>query len=174
MTKNLKQRIMKIKVIAFDVDGVMTNGSINLDEKGQEIKMFNVQDGLGIAVLRKAGLKTAIITARSSGCVAARALDLKIDKVYQDAYPKSAAFGDLLKNFNVSPDEVCFVGDDLPDIPVLKQAGFAVAVANASSDAKQYAHYVTKKSGGNGAVREVVELILKTQSRWKTVLETFV
>ncbi|MBF0484239.1 MAG: HAD-IIIA family hydrolase [Candidatus Omnitrophica bacterium] len=173
MLKNISKRIKKIKVFVMDVDGVMTNGSINMDEHGHEIKMFNVQDGLGIAVLRKAGIHTAIITARASGCVSARALDLKIDKVYQDAYPKSAAFADLLKNFNVSKDEVCFIGDDLPDISVLKQAGFAVAVRNASTDAKKYAHYVTKNSGGNGAIREVVELILKTQGKWHHILETF-
>lgn len=173
MTDVLKKKIKKIKVIAFDVDGVLTNGKINYDENGREFKVFDVQDGLASAVLRKVDIKTAIITARSSGCVEARAKDIKIDQLYQDAYPKIGAFDDLLKTFQVDKSEVCFVGDDLPDLCVLKEAGLAVAVRNAALEVKKQADYVTRRNGGDGAVREVIELILKTQGKWKTILEHF-
>ncbi|MBU0467495.1 MAG: HAD-IIIA family hydrolase [Candidatus Omnitrophica bacterium] len=170
MTDKLKEKIKKIKVLAMDVDGVLTNGKIVLDNKGNELKYFDVQDGYGIAVIRRAGIKTAIISARSAGAVTSRAADLNIDKVFQDAYPKTVAYSKLLKELKVSSDEVCFVGDDLPDIVLLEKVGFAVAVKNAASEVKRSADYVTKKQGGDGAIREVVELILKTQGKWKNIL----
>jgi len=173
MNEKLKNKINKIKVVAFDVDGVLTNGTINVDEKGNEIKVFNVQDGLGIALLRRAGLKIAIITARSSGAVRVRAKDLKVDKLYMDAFPKSGAFEDLKKFLNVKSREICFVGDDLPDLVVLKEVGLAIAVKNASAEVKKCADYITKNKGGEGAVREGVEMILKTQKKWTKVLEHF-
>ncbi len=172
MKNDIKQKIKKIKLLALDVDGVLTNGTINLDEKGRELKVFNVQDGFGLVLLKRCGLKTAIISARSCGAVTARAKDLKIDKVYQDAYPKLKAYRELLKELKLKDEQVCFVGDDLPDMCVFKKVGLSVAVANAAKEAKQMADYVTKKNGGAGAVREVVELILKTQGKWKEVLET--
>jgi len=129
-----------------------------------------VQDGFGLVFLQKAGYKTAIISARAAQAVTWRANDLKIDKVYQDAYPKTAAYGRLLQDLQVSDHEVCFIGDDLPDCAILKRVGFAVAVANAVLEVKQMADYVTKNKGGAGAVREVVELILKSNGQWKTVV----
>ena len=170
MTDKMKTQINKIKVLAMDVDGVLTDGKIVLDYKGNELKFFDVKDGYGVAVIRRADIKTAIITARSSGALASRAADLKIDKVFQDAYPKTSAYSKLLKDLKVSSEEVCFVGDDLPDIPVLEKVGFAVAVKNAANEVKRVADYVTKKQGGDGAVREVVELILKTQGKWKKII----
>jgi 3-deoxy-D-manno-octulosonate 8-phosphate phosphatase (KDO 8-P phosphatase) len=160
-------------MLVMDVDGVLTNGDIIVDHAGEEIKKFNVLDGFGIVVLHKLGYKTAIISARSTKAVEARAADLKIDKVYQDAYPKLAAYEKLLREFALNDEQVCFIGDDLPDLMVLKRVGLAVAVSNAVSEVKEVAHYVTQRSGGNGAVREVVELILKTKGEWKTVLEQF-
>jgi 3-deoxy-D-manno-octulosonate 8-phosphate phosphatase (KDO 8-P phosphatase) len=160
------RKMKNIKVVAMDVDGVLTDGRIVYDGMGRELKFFDVQDGCGIACLRKAGLKAAVISARSCRAVKARTGDLKIDAVYLDAYPKLQAYEDMLKKFKVTDADVCFVGDDLPDIPVFKRAGLAVAVANASDDAKKAAHMVTRKKGGRGAVREIIEKILKVQGKW--------
>lgn len=168
----IKERIKKIKVLALDVDGVLSDGKIIVDSRGDELKNFDVQDGLGIVLLRKAGFKVVIITARNSKPVDFRAKDLRVDKVYQDAYPKMESYKQMIKEFEVSDDEVCFVGDDLPDLQVLRQVGFAVAVPNGVEDIKKIAHYVTHKAGGCGAVREVIELILKTQDKWEEILDT--
>lgn len=166
----MKDKIKKIKVLAMDVDGVLTDGNIIVDSDGREIKIFNVLDGFGIVVAGKAGLKTAIITARFSAPVEFRAKDLRVDKIYQAAFPKIKAYEEMLKEFSVKDSEVCFVGDDLPDVPVLKRVGFAVSVPNAAKGVKEHADYITKKAGGSGAVREVVELILTAQGKWTKVL----
>ena len=162
----MKGSLRKIKVLAMDVDGVLTDGRIIVDAKGIESKNFDVQDGFGIVFAQKAGLKTVIISARESDVVKHRARDLKIDQVFTGVYPKTSAYENMLKNFGVGDEEVCFVGDDLADLVVLKRSGFGVAVANAVFEIKQAADYVTKHCGGQGAVREVVELILKAQGKW--------
>ncbi|MCB9771177.1 MAG: HAD-IIIA family hydrolase [Candidatus Omnitrophica bacterium] len=168
----MKERIKKIKVLALDVDGVLSDGKIIVDSRGDELKNFDVQDGLGMVLLRKAGFKIVIITARNSKPVDFRAKDLRVDKVYQDAYPKMESYKQMIKEFEVSDDEVCFIGDDLPDLQVLRQVGFAVAVPNGVKDVKKVVHYVTHKAGGHGAVREVIELILKTHDKWDEILKT--
>ncbi len=172
MDSALKERIMKIKVLALDVDGVLSDGKIIVDNHGGEIKNFDVQDGFGMVLFRKAGFKMAIITARNSKPVDFRAKDLKVDKLYQDASPKIEYYKRMLKDLEVSDEEVCFVGDDLPDLNVLRQVGFAVAVANAVDEIKREVHYITHKPGGCGAVREVIELILKTQGKWDEIIST--
>ena len=161
-----KKTLSKIKVIAMDVDGVLTDGRIVYDGSGKELKFFDVQDGYGIARARREGLKTAIISARSSRAVRARAKDLKFDKVYLDADPKIAAYEKLLEAFGVGDEEVCFIGDDIPDHAILRRVGFAVAPANAAGEIRKAVDLVTTRSGGRGAVREVIELILKAQGRW--------
>ena len=171
MKKALKQRLKNVKLLILDVDGVMTNGQIILDHEGKEIKVFDVQDGFSIVVFHRMGYRTAIISARASAAVLARAGDLKIEKVYQDAIPKIKAYQQLLAEMNLKDHEVCFIGDDLPDGEILGKVGAAVAVSNAVKDVKSAAHYVTRRQGGQGAVREVIELILKTQSRWDEVLK---
>src|SRR3989338_6753506 len=148
----MKTRIKKIKLLALDVDGVLTDGKIIFDSKGNETKHFNVKDGFGIVMLKGAGFKTAIVTARASKVVRLRAKDLNIDKTYEDAYPKIEAYEKLLRDFKIKDDEVCFIGDDLPDVQVLRRVGFAVAVKNAIPEAKKAAHYITKALGGQGAV----------------------
>ncbi|MBF0593683.1 MAG: HAD-IIIA family hydrolase [Candidatus Omnitrophica bacterium] len=163
----MMKKLKNIKVIAMDVDGVLTDGCIVYDGTGRELKFFDVQDGCGINRARKAGFLTAVISARSCRAVKARTDDLKIDAVYLDAYPKIGAYEEMLKKFKVVDAEVCFIGDDLPDAVILKRAGFAVAVANASADIKKLVHYVTKNNGGRGAVREVIEKVLKAQGKWK-------
>ena len=166
----MKQRIRKIKLLALDVDGVLTDGKIIYDSGGREIKNFDVQDGYGIVFFQKSGFKTAIITARASKVVTIRANDLKINRLYQNAVPKIHAYQRLLADFKLKDEQVCFIGDDLVDIPILKRVGFAVAVPNAVEEVKKVAHYVTQKNGGSGAVREVIDLILKTTGKWETIL----
>lgn len=166
----MNSKIINLKVLILDVDGVLTNGQIVYDNEGREIKFYDVQDGLGIVMLHKFGIKTAIISARHSDAVEGRAKDLGISRIALGAFPKTKAFEDTLKDFNITPDEACFIGDDLPDLPLLKQVGFAVAVDNAHPEVKKIADYVTNKSGGYGAVREVCELILKVQGKWDDVI----
>ncbi len=171
MKQSLKEKIKKIKLLVLDVDGILTNGQIVIDSKGKEIKYFDVQDGFGLVFFRKMGYKTAILSARSAPAVTARAKDLKINKICQNAAPKLPVYKKLLKEFKFKSNQVCFMADDLPDLKVLKQAGFAVTVPNAVKEVKAVADYVTKNKGGEGAIREVVELILKTQGKWKNVLK---
>jgi 3-deoxy-D-manno-octulosonate 8-phosphate phosphatase (KDO 8-P phosphatase) len=162
----MKDVFKKIKVVAMDMDGVLTDGRIIMDSNGVETKNFDVQDGFGIVFLKKCGIKTAIISARESGVVAHRARDLKIDKVYVGVYPKLSAYESMLKEFKVLDQEVCFIGDDLADLCVMRRCGLSVAVANAVFEVKQIADHVTVKRGGRGAVRETIELILQAQGHW--------
>jgi len=170
---SMKFKIKKIKAVVCDVDGVLTDGKIIYDSDGRETKNFNVQDGLGLVVLRKMGFKLAVISARYSKVSTQRAKELRFDHVYIGVEPKITAYEDLLKKLKLKDEQVCFIGDDLTDLPVLKRAGLAVAVDNAVGDVKKAADYVTKKSGGDGAVREVADLILKTQGLWARVLKKF-
>ena len=162
----MKNALKKIKCVAMDVDGVLTDGRIIMDSNGVETKNFDVQDGLGIVFLKKCGIKTAIISARPSKVVAHRAKDLKIDKVYVGVYPKLSAYESMLKKFKVLDEEVCFIGDDLADLSIMRRCGVSMAVANAVLEVKQIADYVTVRPGGRGAVREAVELILQAQGHW--------
>ncbi len=171
MIQDLDQRLKNIKLLIMDVDGVLSDGSINIDDDGKEVKKFDVQDGFGIVIFQKRGFRTAIISARACPAVAARAADLKIDKVCQGAYPKTSAYESVLKDFNLNHEHVCFIGDDLPDLCLFKRVGLAVAVANGRDEVKQAAHYVTVRSGGRGAVREVIEMILKSQGHWQEIVE---
>lgn len=160
-------KVKGIKVIAMDVDGVMTDGRIIYDAKGDELKFFDVQDGYAIAKARHAGLKTVVISARKSRAVEARTDDLKFTQVYLDAWPKLPAYEKMLKSLKVTDKEVCFIGDDLPDYQILKRVGFAAAPSNAAPEVKAVVDYVAKKHGGRGAVREIIEKILKAQNKWK-------
>lgn len=162
----MQELLRRIKVLAMDVDGTLTDGKIIVDSNGIECKNFDVQDGFGIVCARKAGLKTAVLSARVSGPTDRRCQDLQIDRVFNGVYPKTSAFEQMLKDFEVTQEEVCFVGDDLTDLVVLKRSGFKVAVANAVVELKQAADYVTTRKGGEGAVREAIELILKAQGKW--------
>jgi len=169
----MKNKIKKIKVVALDVDGVLTDGRIIFDSDGKELKFFDVQDGFGMVMLKAADFKTAIITAKGSKVVDIRAQDLHVDRVFKDAFPKIHAYEQMMQDFNVTDDQVCFIGDDLPDVPILKRVGFAVTVKTAPLEVKKEVDYVTLKDGGRGAVREVVELILKSQGKWKEILKKY-
>jgi 3-deoxy-D-manno-octulosonate 8-phosphate phosphatase (KDO 8-P phosphatase) len=157
----------------MDCDGVLTDGRLWLTDDGDEQKSFNTHDGLGLSLLHRAGIKSGIITGRSSRAVARRAQELGIEFVCQGSPDKSAAFEQLLKEAGVDENEVAFVGDDLPDIPVMNRAELAVAVADAVEETRAVAHYVTRAKGGRGAVREVIEIILKSQGRWHDLVEDY-
>lgn len=171
MPAGLDERLRKVRLVIFDVDGVLTNGTINIDYNGHEIKVFDVQDGMGIVLFRKCGYKTAIISARTSKAVEARASDLGIDSVKLSVYPKVSAYDEVKSELGMSDEQICFIGDDLTDLCLMKRVGLAVAVANAREEMKRLAHYVTVKHGGQGAVREVLEMILKAQGKWDGIIE---
>lgn len=167
----IEERAKKIKLLILDVDGVLTDGRIIYDNFGDEFKCFNVQDGLGFALLHASGIKAVIITAKRSKPVLRRAREMGVVKVYQNAWQKLKVYNHILNKFKLLDEEVCFIGDDLIDAPIMKRVGLAVAVANAVEEVKNCAHYFTRKEGGRGAVREVIEFILKSQNRWSELIE---
>lgn len=163
----LQNRAINIKLVLMDVDGVLTDGRLIYDNYGDELKFFDVQDGLGLALLGLAGIKTAIITAKKSKVVKRRAREASITHLFMNATDKGKIYYHLLKKYNLGHENICCIGDDLLDVPMMRKAGLAVAVSNATDEVKQAAHYITQRSGGRGAVREVVELILKSQGKWE-------
>ena len=169
MKKNIKEKLKKIKLLILDVDGVMTDGGIIMDSEGRELKKFNVRDGHGIKVLQRYGIKVAILTGRQSKVVEYRAKDLDIKDVYQKVFNKKEVFEKILKKHKVSADEAAYMGDDIIDIPVLKRVGFSAAVADAVDVVKKSVDYITKNTGGHGAVRELCEMILQAQGKWQEV-----
>jgi len=166
-------KAIKVKLLILDVDGVLTDGKIVLDENGKQLKFFDVQDGLGVVLLKRAGINTIILSARYSRVVSFRAKDIKVFKAYQNCEDKLATYQKILRQLRLKDENVCFVGDELIDIPVLKRAGLSVAVANAAQEAKRVSHYITKRKGGEGAVRETIELILKSQGKWNKVISKY-
>jgi len=164
----INDRLRNIKLLLLDVDGVLTDGRIIIGNYGDEIKNFDVNDGLGIILLKRAGIKCAIMTAKSSRIVKIRAKHLKIDKIYENHY-KIKCLRHIKRRFRLNEDEICFVGDDLIDLPILRRVGLAVAVPNAVKEVREAAHYITKNQGGRGAVREICELILKAQNKWQEI-----
>lgn len=158
-------RAARIRLIAFDIDGVMTDGGLHYTDDGHELKTFNVQDGLGIKLLQKAGFELAIVTGRNSGVVAARAADLGIAHVFQGVADKQQTVRELLARLKLEWDQCAFMGDDLIDLPVMRHCGLAVAPANARPIVKARAHLVTAARGGQGAVREATEFILAAQDK---------
>jgi 3-deoxy-D-manno-octulosonate 8-phosphate phosphatase (KDO 8-P phosphatase) len=169
----LKERAKKIKILLLDVDGVLTDGRIIYDSKGRDLKLFDVHDGMGVYSLYRAGIKTIIVTAKRSEAIKPRARDMHVAEVFADVSPKSAILARILKKYSVTKDEVCFVGDDLVDLGLMKLVGLPVAVFNACPEIKQVAGYITIKHGGRGAVREIAELILKSQGKWEEILRFY-
>ncbi len=170
---SIERRASRIKLLLMDCDGVLTDGRLWLTEDGDEQKSFNTHDGLGLTLLHRAGLKSGIITGRSSRAVTRRAAELGVEFVRQGEPNKIAAFEQVLQQAGLAEGEVAFVGDDLPDIPIMKRAELAVSVADAIEETRLVAHYVTRARGGRGAIREVVELILKAQGRWQDLAEDY-
>lgn len=159
-----------IKLLLLDVDGVLTDGSIVYADDGTEIKRFHVRDGSGLKFWQRAGNRAAIVSGRTSKAVEMRAAELGVSPVLQGRPDKLPAFAEVLALTGLRPDEVCAIGDDLPDLPVLRRCGLAVAVADACPEVRAAAHYVTAAPGGRGAVREAVEWLLKSQGKWDDVL----
>lgn len=169
----LSERCQTIELILTDVDGVLTDGGVIFDNRGIESKRFHIRDGLGIKLWQRAGGKFGIITGRSSHVVELRAAELGIDLVRQGADDKLTAARDIFCELNLQPEQVCYIGDDLPDLSLAQQVGLAVAVADACAELRAVAHQVTEAAGGEGAVREVVELILKAQQRWAELIRPY-
>jgi 3-deoxy-D-manno-octulosonate 8-phosphate phosphatase (KDO 8-P phosphatase) len=162
---DLDARARGVRLAIFDVDGVMTDGTLYIGPQGETCKAFNILDGHGVKMLQSAGVATAIISGRASEAVTWRARELSIAHVVQGAANKVAEFEKLLASLGLEAGACAFVGDDLPDLPVMKRCGLAVAVANAADGVKAAAHYVTRASGGRGAVREFCELVLRAQGQ---------
>lgn len=159
------ERARQVRLLLMDCDGVLTEGFIYLLPDGRELKVFNSQDGHGLKLAKRAGIRTGVITGRSSPALEQRARETGIEFLCQAMSNKAEALAELLAKQALSPQEAAFIGDDLPDIPVMRQVGLAIAVANAAPEVKRVAHYITARRGGQGAVREVIELILKAQGR---------
>ncbi|OGX40654.1 MAG: hypothetical protein A3C53_00060 [Omnitrophica WOR_2 bacterium RIFCSPHIGHO2_02_FULL_68_15] len=173
MSGGFAARAARIRLLALDVDGVLTDGRIVLDDTEGHSKNFDVHDGFGLILWAKAGLTSAIITAERSQIVARRARQLRVAWVAQYARDKRKAYERLRAHFGVSPSAICFIGDDLLDLPVLTRVGLAIATANAVPEVRRAAHYVTRKPGGRGAVREAIEQILKAQGRWTPLVQEY-
>jgi 3-deoxy-D-manno-octulosonate 8-phosphate phosphatase (KDO 8-P phosphatase) len=177
MPLTLSDRARRVKVLLFDVDGVLTNGDITIiptaEGKGTEVKSFSAHDGLGISLARLAGLKIGFVTKRNSQVVAIRARDLKIDHVYQGQSHKMDAVNLILAAESCTLEEVCYVGDDIIDLPVMRVVGLAIATANARPQVKAAAHYVTPLSGGQGAGRDAIDFILAERGVLESTIEEY-
>ena len=169
-----KDSAKNIKLLIFDVDGVLTSGQLIFSHSGDALKFFHVQDGLGITAAHKAGLKTAIITGRESEMVRLRGAELNITDVYQGKMNKVAALTELTAKHGLNLNQVAYAGDDLNDLPVMIRVGLACAVANAVPEVKAHAHFITTQQGGQGAVREIIEFILKAQGKWDDIVNSYV
>jgi len=171
MDDALRQRAEKIRLLILDVDGVLTDGKLYFDHDGNELKAFNTRDGMGMKALQKAGIEVAVITGRKSGAVTHRMTQLGIKHVYQGREDKLDAFLNLLDITGLDAQQTCFAGDDWIDLPVLLRAGLAISVADAEDKVKQQAHWITQRNGGDGAVREICNLILTAQEKDQIILD---
>ena len=173
MNDDIQSRARRIKLLLMDCDGVLTDGRIWVLESGDDQKTFHTRDGLGIELLHRAGLHSGVISGRVSGALERRAEGLGMSYVRQGCEDKEQAFAEIVAAAGLTNDEVAFAGDDLNDIPLMLQSGLGIAVADAAAETRKHAHYVTQARGGHGAVREIVELILKSQGRWDEVLRRY-
>jgi 3-deoxy-D-manno-octulosonate 8-phosphate phosphatase (KDO 8-P phosphatase) len=176
-TENNKEPIIShlknIQCLICDLDGVLTDGLIYLDNQANEQKAFNIQDGLGLKLLQSAGIEVAIITGSKNKVIDHRMAQLQIRHYFKGQINKQTAYTDLKTRLNLSDEAFAYIGDDLPDIPIMKQVGFAVAVSNAVPQVKAIAHWTTEQHGGRGAVREVCDFILTAQNKFDDALQTF-
>ena len=163
----------KIKLLILDVDGVLTDGSIILDNKGNELKSFHVRDGHGIKMLIQSGIRVALITGRTSEVVSRRASELGITDLFQKCYNKKIPYGKLAKKYSLDHGQIAYVGDDVVDIPVFRMCGLPITVADADHEVKRAARIITHRAGGKGAVREICDFLLKAQGLWKGILDGY-
>lgn len=171
MDATLKERASRIRMLVLDVDGVLTDGKLYFDHSGNEMKAFNTRDGMGMKALQECGIEVAVITGRKSEAVTHRMSQLGIQHVYQGREDKLSAFLHLLKVTGLEAQQICFAGDDWIDLPVLSRAGLAVCVADAEDRVKEQAHWITSRNGGDGAAREICNLIMIAQGKEQTILD---
>ena len=169
----VERRAARVKLLLMDCDGVLTDGRITLIDDGDEEKSFHTRDGHGLVLLHRAGLRSGVISGRTSAAVVRRAGDLGMHFVRQGTWDKVKDFDEILSEAGVGPEEVGYIGDDVTDVPLMRRTGLAVAVADATEETRAAAHYVTKLPGGFGAVREVCELVLKAQGRWAELMKRY-
>ncbi|MHB0957716.1 MAG: KdsC family phosphatase [Pirellulaceae bacterium] len=169
----LDDRCRKIEMVLSDVDGVLTGGGIVFDNQGIETKTFHIRDGLGIRLWQRAGFRFGILTARTSHIVRMRALELGIEIVRQGFEDKLPAVQQIIEQHGLESDQVCYIGDDLTDLPVIRRVGLGVAVADAVAEVRARAHLVTELGGGRGAVRELIETLLKAKNRWDDLIRKY-
>ena len=167
-------RARRVRVLVMDVDGVLTDGRMGLAAHGEEFKFFHSRDGIAVALARRAGLRTAMVTGEHSAIAKARGDKLGVDAVVLGARRKGESLEALLTQFDVGPEAAAFIGDDLLDIPAMQAAGLAIAPADAAREVRALAHLVTRARGGRGAVREAVERILRAQGRWRAAVDAYV
>jgi 3-deoxy-D-manno-octulosonate 8-phosphate phosphatase (KDO 8-P phosphatase) len=173
MDEIILEKARKIKLLLLDVDGVLTDGRIIYDSRGRDSKFFDVHDGMGVYLLKKADIPTVLITAKGSRAIKPRARDMRVEAVFENISPKSAVLDKILKKYKVDAQQVCFAGDDLVDLCLMDRVGLPVAVFNACPEIKQRAAYITVREGGRGAVREIAELILKAQGKWQGLVSLY-
>jgi 3-deoxy-D-manno-octulosonate 8-phosphate phosphatase (KDO 8-P phosphatase) len=173
MNKRLIARAHRIRLALFDVDGVLTDGTLYLSERGEEIKAFNILDGLGMKLLSGGGITTALLSGRKSKIVELRAKEIGVSHVLQGAGDKLDAYHRLLRKLQLAEEETSFMGDDLPDLPVLRRCGLAFSVPNAPEIVRNHVHFVTKSSGGKGAVREACEFLLQARGALENQLRAY-
>jgi 3-deoxy-D-manno-octulosonate 8-phosphate phosphatase (KDO 8-P phosphatase) len=173
MNPKVKPDLKAIELLVLDVDGVLTDGRVFIHSDGGESKGFNILDGHGIRMWQRAGLKVALLSGRASAATTRRAQELEIPHVLQDCKAKLPALQQLLAELGLSPEQAAYVGDDLMDLPIVRRVGLGVAVANAVDELKEQADYVTVRRGGEGAVREVIEYLLKGSGRWASLMERY-
>lgn len=171
---DLIDKIKQIRLLLLDVDGVLTDGTIIYHDNGSETKIFSVKDGLGIRLLMDSGIQTGIVTGRASQSLLCRCKNLGIDLIFDGIKDKSSVFDLIMEKTGLFSEQMAFMGDDLPDLPIMKLSGISVAVADAHETVKQYADIVTINKGGHGAVREFCETILKTQGVWEKIMEKYI
>ncbi|MCX6338360.1 MAG: HAD hydrolase family protein [Candidatus Aureabacteria bacterium] len=167
------RRARLIRAIVADVDGVLTDGGIVYGSHRSEFKRFHVHDGLAVALARRSGLKVLLVSARASQALLRRSREMGVNRLWQGLSAKGRIFGILQREFKLRPHQICAIGDDLPDLPLLEKAGLAVAVPRAAEEVRRVASLVTKRGGGEGALREVIELVLKAQGRWKDAVNAY-
>lgn len=172
-TQDAYERARKIKMIILDVDGILTDGSIAIGAEGELFKSFNVRDGLGITLAQKHGIKTAIITGRKSKMLAYRAKELNINAFYQDKKNKIPAYRQLQQEFSLKPEEFAYIGDDLFDLAVMNDVGFPATANDATDEAKSVSVLISDFAGGHGAVRQIIEFILKAQGKWQQIVDSY-
>ena len=172
-SEEILNRARKIRLVLFDVDGVLTDGRLFFSDNGEEGKSFHARDGLGINLLQQSGIAVGIITARQSNLVAHRARDLKIEHIFQGRKEKFPAYRELCETLGLNADQVAFVGDDVVDLPIMLDVGLAVTVPQGHQIVKQHAHWTTINEGGNGAARDVCELVMHSQDTYDTVMQQF-